>query len=665
MQSRFYLMSTALVLNVLLASTPFASSAEPAKKKDPIHDAIKKGSHYLIEAHKPDDRYSGGSNGLGTACLAGLALLESNVDEKNPSLQNIIKFVRAGCLKDNTTYNVSLCIMFLDRLGHSQDEPLIQFLGVRLLGGQLEDGGWSYDCAGYDLSVQQEARLHKAGTTEAKLVKSGPREPTKDGPAPKDKPKNDDGAQGGSSKMHPEVGKIVSEIREQNPRRKGGELQPKFGPKKGFIGMGMGFGRSDNSNTQFATLGIWCARKHGVTIERATAALEERFRTSQLDDGGWSYMGGVFTTPAMTCAGLIGLAVSFGSNDAVLKNKPDAAGPAPEKGKKPALGDDPAVKRGLKKLGESITDAKNGIVEDRGPRMRMRGGELDHNLYFLWSLERTAVIYGLDTIGKNDWYAWGSKAIVESQLDDGSWSSMFPGGFPGDVSTPLALLFLNRANVAKDLTARITGLVRDPGISTLKSGGDLSKILPGTKTDPSKEPVAIQPKDPPAKVEPKKVDSAADFETQAAKLMEAVVHATGEEQKELIKHLRDSKGAVHTEALARAVVKLTGEAKTLAREALARRLMRMSAITLREMFRDSHEEIRRAAAAAAGLKGDKQYIPDLIDLLGDKELPVVLAAHESLKTLTTVDFGPAADAADSDRTKAILSWRSWFKTQKN
>jgi HEAT repeat protein len=90
----------------------------------------------------------------------------------------------------------------------------------------------------------------------------------------------------------------------------------------------------------------------------------------------------------------------------------------------------------------------------------------------------------------------------------------------------------------------------------------------------------------------------------------------------------------------------------------------MTAATLRDMLADSNREIRSAAARACALKADKQFIPDLISLLADREPRVANDAHLSLKTLTDKDFGPAANATDTDKIKAILAWRSWYNMQK-
>src|SRR5262245_57056343 len=46
---------------------------------------------------------------------------------------------------------------------------------------------------------------------------------------------------------------------------------------------------TDNSNTQFAILGLWIARKHNVKVEVALLLAEKRFRDTQDQTGGWGY----------------------------------------------------------------------------------------------------------------------------------------------------------------------------------------------------------------------------------------------------------------------------------------------------------------------------------------------------------------------------------------
>jgi hypothetical protein len=189
---------------------------------------------------------------------------------------------------------------------------------------------------------------------------------------------------------------------------------------------------SDNSNTQFGVLGLWAARRHGLPLERPLALAAERFRQSQNPAGGWAYLfseGGGRLTPSMTCAGLLGLAVGHG-----LK----AGQPGP----------DAAIEDAFKVLGRFIG-------RPLGWKRRQDGDGTAINLYFLWSLERTAVVYQRRRIAGKDWYRWGADVLVAAQQEDGSWSA---GGYPGATAvtdTCFALLFLRRANFATDLTRKL------------------------------------------------------------------------------------------------------------------------------------------------------------------------------------------------------------------
>ena len=98
-----------------------------------------------------------------------------------------------------------------------------------------------------------------------------------------------------------------------------------------------------------------------------------------------------------------------------------------KKDNRPDLGDDNAVKAGLNYLGACI---QGGPPNGKMP-MRAFNNFLTGNLYFLWSLERVGVIYGLTTIGKQDWYEFGADALVNSQMADGSWNAIgYPGASP-------------------------------------------------------------------------------------------------------------------------------------------------------------------------------------------------------------------------------------------
>src|SRR5438874_11690380 len=96
-------------------------------------------------------------------------------------------------------------------------------------------------------------------------------------------------------------------------------------------------------------------------------------------------------TPSMTCVGLLGLAMGHGS---APQDANDWKGNRLKPGK--TLNEDPAIQNGLKALGAYIGQPNTGPNK---PAME--------NLYFLWSVERVAMLYNLKTIGGKDWYRWG------------------------------------------------------------------------------------------------------------------------------------------------------------------------------------------------------------------------------------------------------------------
>jgi len=229
------------------------------------------------------------------------------------------------------------------------------------------------------------------------------------------------------------------------------------------------FGRTDNSNSQFAILALWAARRHDVPTERSLGLLLRRFVTSQEKTGGWNYaykMGGAGgDTPAMTCVGLLGMAVGHG----LAK---EYEGPLRDK-----VAQDERIINGFVNLAKTI-----GEPTGKWNNLPMQ------NLYYLWALERVSVIYNLPTIGPKDWYRWAAELLVANQ--DPEWGNWDKSGYPGStpvIDTCLALLVLKRANLAKDLAFN---LPFDPQKLNeqiaAKLGVPLQKESPKTSTPPPK-----------------------------------------------------------------------------------------------------------------------------------------------------------------------------------
>jgi hypothetical protein len=210
------------------------------------------------------------------------------------------------------------------------------------------------------------------------------------------------------------------------------------------------FSHADNSNTQFATLAMWAAGRRNLPVERSIDLLARRFRASQFDDGTWGYQARRPGTPAMTGAGLLGLAVGHGLD----------ADPSRKKSIK-----DASVDKGLKALGAHVgkpfgADIKRKVkLGPRGRLIRMGRPQSPINMYFLWTVERVGVLYHVREMDGKDWYRWGVELLLQAQKDDGSWHEGNYWGSTMPIDTCFALLFLKRANLASDLTRRLDFVV--------------------------------------------------------------------------------------------------------------------------------------------------------------------------------------------------------------
>ena len=600
-----------------LLGLALAVGISPAASEKDIDLAIKRGADYLRGAYKQVGlEQTQSPEGIGPVALSGLAMLEANVPGTDPAIVGILAAVRDQSYREYRTYQLTLCLLFLDRYADPADEGLMQVLGVRLLAGQNSLGGWTYDSIDV-VNKEDEQRLRTALKTPAPA-------PAKDG-----KP--------ATPRMHPDVEKYAVALMANRTTRLG----------------------DDNSNTQFGVLALWVARRHNVPVDAGLDALERRFLGSQSQAGGWGYTGpgaAISTdSPAMTCAGLLGLATGVARREerrmkAEAKREPPAkdgdAPPPPKKtGKPKPIGDDRdvAVQRGLALLG---TYLGNSVRAGRGALVLPND---DKSLYFLWSLERVCVIYGIEKLGGVDWYEVGADLLVRAQANNGSWNA----GHGPEVSTSFALLFLTKANVARDLSNKVQ---RNPSNNELRAGTGGSDTKPGPGTGTGAE---VPPKNPGTPPKPGPV------EDESGRLAaELVLKSSATDWADALAKVRDAKGGDYTKALVAAIPKLDGDKKKQARDALAERLTRMTADTLRAMMKAEDPELRRAAVLAAAMKDDKDHVPDLIDRITDNDDLVVRAAKAGLKSLTSQDFGPAADATKEQKKAAADAWKKWWATPK-
>jgi len=653
----------ALLLVFGLCRSSFANAGE----REQVQQAIENGVRHLKNSQAVDGSWQ--THPVGATALAALALLESEVPATDPAIQKAADYLRkswADVHDEHTTYAISLTILLLDRLGEAGDVPIIQALAIRLLSGQFATGEWSYHCP--DIPGESLRRLK--GLVEQQRELKATSSLPKPGPS----------SSGAKQALPKDIQQLLA------------RLEHDQGAAQGRAQINT-IGGGDNSNTQFAILGLWAARRQGMPVEKALARTANRFRTTQHADGGWGYMASLGnlpglgdSTPSMTCAGLLGLALGYGNAREVVLRAGPRPGPAVG-GAKKALptepGKDPAIRAGFAALGtvvgQPLGNAGQGFL----------AGGLSDAYYLLWSVERVGVSYSLPTIGGKDWYTWGAAYLLDAQQADGSWM----GKFGADVDTSFALLFLRRANLNPDLTAHLRGgrsvevALKASGVAkkeTAKEGNLELGEIKGDKEMEGREKRTTERRASNGDTQAeKRVSESVDrgesrvanptalpskaavknAEADAARLGAELLTGSGKALDTTLDQLRERKGAAYTDALAKTIVGLSGSAKNRARDALTQRMARMTPATLRAKLQDEMPEIRRAAALACTVRADKQLVPDLIPLLRDPLPTVARAAHVSLRELTGQDLGPVDDATPAARDQAMAAWKDWWSKQ--
>jgi hypothetical protein len=193
-------------------------------------------------------------------------------------------------------------------------------------------------------------------------------------------------------------------------------------------------GRADNSNTQFALLGLRAGRRLGLEVpERVWLGALEGLSEFRAEDGGFFYSSEIGTNPpqarepnaGMTAAALAGLAVLA-----------EAAVDHPRLGA--ALEREAELVAEAEGWMERHFDAARNVYADGAWKAKW------HNAY-LWAVERWCGLTDRARIGPHDWYAEGARKLVDTQSRNGSWD-----GELGPEATCFALLFLRRATITPD-----------------------------------------------------------------------------------------------------------------------------------------------------------------------------------------------------------------------
>jgi hypothetical protein len=384
-----------------------------------VQELTGRGVAFLKKAQSKEGFWNGAlpHHRLGLTAFAGLTLLESGLKADDPTVRRAANFLRDHTEHMQQTYDLSLSVLFFNRLGEDRDKERIDKLALRLAAGQKPEGSWEYGCPRLtSLEEEQLVTVLKAlrRTTRAGLLKEQPDL---------------------IASLLPNLKRLA--VLEDTDKR----------------GNAFFRGGGDNSNTQFALLALWTARRRGLPLEPTLGLVARHFQATQNADGTWSYNRqfpnvSPTQTPTMTCAGLLGLAVGY----AIARDTDGRWGGT--RGRRPSQ--DPAIQKALKVLGLRIGEARKDPRAKAPPLTEM---------YYLWSVERVAVLWQLKTIGERHWYQWGLDMLSAHQQPDGHWFAKVGHGACPVLDTCFGLLFLQRVNLAEDLTDKLREIAESPAVS--------------------------------------------------------------------------------------------------------------------------------------------------------------------------------------------------------
>ncbi|HEX7899975.1 MAG TPA: hypothetical protein VF950_19565 [Planctomycetota bacterium] len=347
-----------------------------------VDAAIRKGVAFLKTSASPGCTLEGGFPNCDELIL--WTLVHAGVPENDPRFKELLKSIVEGPLTH--TYSVSLQAMVLEEIDRVRHQGRIAQCAQFLVDNQCTNGQWGYG------------------------------KPTT---LPKDIPTT------GGKPAVASGGVVRFDVQEK--------VKPKVTRKIPVRKQRDGEGAGDNSNTQYAVLGLRACHEAGIMIQPDVYALATKWwRTTQVkeknpgnavasgegvDPGYWiykeSHAGRVY---GMTAGGVGSLCILDQIQGINWKR-------------------DREVLAGLSWLASHWTPSTPG------------DSDKFLHYYYLYALERAGILYGTETLGKHRWYPEGAAFLLDAQKDDGSWDvgdRTWPEWSPV-WDTCFAVLFLRRA----------------------------------------------------------------------------------------------------------------------------------------------------------------------------------------------------------------------------
>jgi len=334
-----------------------------------VDAAIQKGIAWLRTA-APANSHVGNSDELilWTFVHAGIA-------ESDPKFQELLKRMLEAPLE--RTYKVALQAMILEELDRVEHQPRIWQCAQFLVDNQCLNGQWNYGTPTDSVKGVPSVGSRPAVATASRLDAEGHR-------------------------IKPRVVKRM------------GVRKSRDGPAEG-----------DNSNSQYAALGLRACHDAGIslpedTLLRAVKWWRESQHPDEVKENGYGGIKGWnYTNPARDPRPAYPAMTAGGASSLILY--------------------DYILGRDWKK-DSFVKGGMNWLSSHFG---------VDANYYYLYGLERAGVLYGTETFGRHDWYRLGARFILDNQTPAGVWGN--PGAQKADEqasntwSTCFSILFLKRA----------------------------------------------------------------------------------------------------------------------------------------------------------------------------------------------------------------------------
>ncbi|MFA5794501.1 MAG: prenyltransferase/squalene oxidase repeat-containing protein [Candidatus Brocadiia bacterium] len=389
MKSFLCLLALATAL-LIYPSAPGVSAPKPAENKpaeeteqDKINKAVDRGVELLLK-----QKFGRGSSELE---LVVLTLSHSGLNEDNPKFKELV----ASMLQKNEpqVYPVSLRAMALESINRVKYQEQIADCAQSLVNYQATNGQWGYDA------------MFRKGKDIKPVVTPDP----------------------------PKVIEVISDAAVPAPQRKDSKTESKKEDKLKSYAVNRNNPKrppsGDNSNTQFALLGLRAAARAGVAIPKEVWEDSAKWWIKdQEKEGGWAYSYGTTFKGSpygsMTVAGICGLAICKCYLGEDYKN-------------------DPIIKKAMDWLSSGLNFSENTGCG----KFVLFLDKTTWLYYYIYGVERVGAIMDTDKLGEKDWYKMGIEYLLASQARDGSWNSSIDDRFgcTSMADTCFALMFLRKA----------------------------------------------------------------------------------------------------------------------------------------------------------------------------------------------------------------------------